>query len=901
MKRVAPVLAAVVVSACTRAAPSPAPTPTPNRGPAAGAIGAGGAGGGPAAGGADSTGRATGASANPRPYARVVTADAKTRRGLFAVHRVGDRLYFEIPRRELNKDMLIVGRYARAAAANPNLPGGGFGAYGGDQFAERALRWERNGNRVILRSPSFDITADTTLVGLQRRAGVELRADHRGVQRRGVRAGQRGRRRRDAPVHDERPGARGDPRADRSDALLHRARVAFPDNVEIEATQTGTPTPRRRRRRGGGGRGGAGAPRRPERARALEHRAAARAADDAAPLRRARRLLLDPPGGLRHERACARRGASTSRSTGSSAPTAESGRPLLPEEADRLLRRSRHAGAVEAVGARRRSSTGSPRSRRPASRTASSPWIAPANDPDWSPEDIRHTVIRWLPSTTENAVGPHVHDPRTGEILNGSVRMFHNVINLNRAWYFTQASRARPARAHAAVAGFAHGPPAAVRRRARDRPHDRPAARPDRQLDVSGRQRAQRERGSRRWATARASWTTRASTTSRSRRTTSPLERPHPARGPVRQVRDHVGLQADPRRDARPTPERPTLEQWSRMQDTIPWYRFSANNEFGGFGTQSEAVGDADPVKSTALGFKNIQRVDRLRRRRAAAAGRGQQRSQGALRPHRRPVGHRSQPRRDDRRRRHGAVQVGQPDRAGVRRAVRARGRRKPCGSSTRTCSGRRRTSSVPRSRARIEAGGMITRINGAQARVLNALLNDGRMNRLLEGEALAPNKRASTRWRPCSTTCAAASGRRSTRASPIDAFRRELQSDFLTQVDRKLNPPPATAAAQGGGGGGGVRHAARAAVRRREVAAARHARRRCARTCAARSRTRAIAPTQLHLQGASTGSTTSWIRSADRTRHERRSAGASLGSGASCIRASRDRVISASWAACSW
>ena len=45
------------------------------------------------------------------------------------------------------------------------------------------------------------------------------------------------------------------------------------------------------------------------------------------------------------------------------------------------------------------------------------------------------------------------------------------------------------------------------------------------------------------------------------------------------------------------------------MQDTIPWYRFSGGNAFGGYGTQSEAVGDADPVKSTGLGFKNIARV----------------------------------------------------------------------------------------------------------------------------------------------------------------------------------------------------------------------------------------------------------------------------------------------------
>src|SRR5258708_14718831 len=58
-----------------------------------------------------------------------------------------------------------------------------------------------------------------------------------------------------------------------------------------------------------------------------------------------------------------------------------------------------------------------------------------------------------------------------------------------------------------------------------------------------------------------------------------------------------------------PDDERSTLDRWTLAQDTVPWYRFSANNEFGGYGTLSEAVGDADPVKSTALGFKNIQRV----------------------------------------------------------------------------------------------------------------------------------------------------------------------------------------------------------------------------------------------------------------------------------------------------
>ncbi|MEO8427235.1 MAG: zinc-dependent metalloprotease [Verrucomicrobiota bacterium] len=46
----------------------------------------------------------------------------------------------------------------------------------------------------------------------------------------------------------------------------------------------------------------------------------------------------------------------------------------------------------------------------------------------------------WLPSEVENAMGPHVHDPRTGEILEADILMFHNVIKLVRDWYFVQAS-----------------------------------------------------------------------------------------------------------------------------------------------------------------------------------------------------------------------------------------------------------------------------------------------------------------------------------------------------------------------------------------------------------------------------------------------------------------------------
>ena len=53
-------------------------------------------------------------------------------------------------------------------------------------------------------------------------------------------------------------------------------------------------------------------------------------------------------------------------------------------------------------------------------------------------------MIRWLPSTTENASGPHIRDPRTGEILESDIQFYHNVMNLARDWYFVQAGPLDP-------------------------------------------------------------------------------------------------------------------------------------------------------------------------------------------------------------------------------------------------------------------------------------------------------------------------------------------------------------------------------------------------------------------------------------------------------------------------
>ena len=66
-------------------------------------------------------------------------------------------------------------------------------------------------------------------------------------------------------------------------------------------------------------------------------------------------------------------------------------------------------------------------------------------DPDFSPEDVRYSVIRWLPSQVQNASGPHVHDPRTGEILESDIQWYHNVASLLRNWYLIQTAAVNPA------------------------------------------------------------------------------------------------------------------------------------------------------------------------------------------------------------------------------------------------------------------------------------------------------------------------------------------------------------------------------------------------------------------------------------------------------------------------
>ncbi|MCX6623101.1 MAG: zinc-dependent metalloprotease, partial [Acidobacteria bacterium] len=232
----------------------------------------------------------------------------------------------------------------------------------------------------------------------------------------------------------------------------------------------------------------------------------------------------------------------------------------------------------------------------------------PEQDPDFSGEDARYSVIRWLPSTIENAVGPHVSDPRTGEILDSDIQFYHNVMNLQRNWYFVQVGPLDPRAwklplpqdlmgtliefvcAHEVghTLGFQHNMKASSlypQEKVRDREWVKKMGHTPSIMDYS-----------------------------RYNYVAQPedkidVEDLVPGIGPYDTWATRWGYAPIP--SARTSEEeKPTLNQWAREQEQTPWYRFSTAASFGSDpGELTEAVGDADAVKSTALGLKNLQRV----------------------------------------------------------------------------------------------------------------------------------------------------------------------------------------------------------------------------------------------------------------------------------------------------
>ena len=85
-----------------------------------------------------------------QPFEKVITKEAKSEDGVFRVHRIKDKIYYEIPKAELGKEFLLVTQIAKTKI--------GIG-YGGEPINERVIKWERRDNRILLKDIDYDLVA----------------------------------------------------------------------------------------------------------------------------------------------------------------------------------------------------------------------------------------------------------------------------------------------------------------------------------------------------------------------------------------------------------------------------------------------------------------------------------------------------------------------------------------------------------------------------------------------------------------------------------------------------------------------------------------------------------------------------------------------------------------------
>lgn len=378
----------------------------------------------------------------PRPYAQVITNRAITDRGGVSVHKVDERYFFEVPDSLLGRDFLMITRVSGVPAGS-----GGFQS-AGSSLNERMIRWERVGDRLMLRGISVDAVADDTLpiarsvaqnnyapilaafpiaaFGRDSAAYVIdvtdfFTADNPVTS--GLSSGQR--------------TALGVRRYDPARSYVASMR-GFPINVEVRQVQTfdasrppsdpagSTVTMETRQSI-------VLLPKAPMRPREFDPRVGYFNVDrvnygldvpKAATETFITRWRLEPK-----DPAAYARGELVEPIKpivyyiDPATPTRW--KPYVKQGVEDWQKTFEKAGFKNAILAKE--------------------VPGREQDPDFDLDDARYSIVRWAASLVRNATGPHTHDPRSGEIISSEITWYHNHMRSYRNWLIMETGSANPA------------------------------------------------------------------------------------------------------------------------------------------------------------------------------------------------------------------------------------------------------------------------------------------------------------------------------------------------------------------------------------------------------------------------------------------------------------------------
>jgi hypothetical protein len=389
----------------------------------------------------------------PRPYKDLITEKAVSQKGLFYVHKIEDKWFFEMGDSLLGRDILVVNRISKA----PIDTRSGFVGYAGDEINQNVIRFEKGpNNKIFLRNLSFSVYAKDSTKPMYRSvqnsniqpivAAFDIKAYTEDSTGYVIDMTDYINSDNDILYFSSFLKQRlriGNQQSDKSYIVNVRS---YPINTEIKTVKTYSKTPTPSRVPGLPPAGPTGnatfelnsslvlLPAEPMRPRYYDDRVAYFTTGytdfDADPqgvkdISMITRWRLEPkPEDVEKMK----RGELVEPKKPIiyyiDPSTPEKWVPYLIQGVNDWQKAFEKAGFKNAIIAKR----------------------APTREEDstWSLEDARYSAIVYKPSDIPNAMGPHVHDPRSGEIIESHINWYHNVMRLLRDWYLIQASPSDP-------------------------------------------------------------------------------------------------------------------------------------------------------------------------------------------------------------------------------------------------------------------------------------------------------------------------------------------------------------------------------------------------------------------------------------------------------------------------